>query len=49
MLRKLIHTILIVLLFAAPASCEAKSIIIEDAADIGAVDITLTYDESYSL
>jgi len=48
-IRNLIHIILIILLFAAPASCEAESIIIEDAANIGAVDVTLAYDESYSL
>jgi len=49
MIRNLIHIILIILLFAAPASCEAESIIIEDAANIGAVDVTLAYDGSYSL
>jgi hypothetical protein len=47
MIRNLIKIILIILLLALPTSCEMiKPIIIEDAANIGAVDITLTYDES---
>ena len=49
MIRNLIKIILIILLLTAPASCEeemTKPIIIEDAANIGAVDITLTYDAS---
>ena len=47
MIRNLIKIILIILLLTAPASCEViKPIIIEDAANVGAVDITLTYNES---
>ena len=47
MIRNLIKIILIILLLALPTSCELiKPIIIEDAVNIGAVDITLTYDES---
>jgi len=47
MIRNLIKIILIISLLALPTSCEMiKPIIIEDAGNIGAVDITLTYDES---
>jgi hypothetical protein len=47
MIKNLIKIILIISLFALPTSCELiKPIIIEDAVNIGAVDITLTYDES---
>jgi hypothetical protein len=47
MIRNLIKIILIISLFALPTSCELiKPIIIEDAANIGAVDMTFTYDES---
>ena len=47
MIRNLIKIILIISLFALPTSCELiKPIIIEDAADVGAVDITLAYNES---
>jgi len=47
MIRNLIKIILIISLLALPTSCEMiKPIIIEDAANIGAVDITLTYNES---
>jgi len=47
MIRNLIKVILIVSLSALLTSCELiKPIIIEDAANIGAVDISITYDES---
>lgn len=47
MIRNLIKIILIISLFAPPTSCELiKPIIIEDAVNIGAVDISITYDES---
>jgi hypothetical protein len=47
MIRNLIKIILIISLLALPTSCDMiKPIILEDAVDIGAVDITLTYDES---
>jgi len=47
MTRNLIKIILIISLFALPTSCELiKPIIIEDAVNIGAVDISIAYDES---
>jgi len=47
MIRNLIKIILIISLLALPTSCEMiKPIIIEDAVNIGSVDITLAYDES---
>ena len=47
MVRNLIKIISIILLLTAPASCEViKPIVIEDAVNIGAVDITLTYNGS---
>jgi len=47
MVRNLIKIILVISLFTAPASCEViKPIIIEGAVNIGAVDITLIYNES---
>jgi hypothetical protein len=47
MIRSLIKIISIMLLLTVPASCEViKPIIIEDAANVGAVDITLTYNAS---
>ena len=47
MIRNLIKIILIISLLALPTSCELiKPIIIEDAVNIGAADMTFTYDES---
>lgn len=47
MIRNLIKIILVISLFALPTSCDMiRPIILEDAVNIGAVDITLTYDES---
>jgi hypothetical protein len=47
MIRNLIKIILIISLLALPTSCELiKPIIIEDVANIGSVDTTLTYDGS---
>ena len=47
MVRNLIKIISIILLLTSPVSCEViKPIVIEDAVNIGAVDITLTYNGS---
>ena len=47
MTRNLIKIILVASLFALPTPCEViKPIIIEDAVNLGAVDISIAYDES---
>jgi len=47
MMKNLIKIVLIMSLFVVPASCEVvKPLIIEDAANVGTVDVTLLYDAS---
>jgi hypothetical protein len=47
MMKNLIKTVLIMSMFVIPASCEViKPLIIEDAANVGIVDVTLLYNAS---